>query len=1056
MNKNVFFRTTLRQPIKTIFLLALTALVTFAFVARGAEWLLIRQETARLGSYYQAVGTLENTHGDPWADTGGAAAYLQSREDVAAVNRFACTSGIIQDGFSNGDIDAESRNFSVAFCGMLQSADYGSFSFLVDTPLLGYEDYLSDGQVVTMAVGLGDSFDREKAGALTVGERYLVLGSYIPGSPGCSISYDPDTGRLGNVGFRLLPFSEDAYFYPLAEGEPDWSAPALADWRDWFDFAWEDQRALHVAALEDMSALPLTADTNQGIYLTAGRWLDGADTAAGSRVCVINQHLASLRGLEIGDTLTLELRDVPSLFGYCRSFTDGQSDYAFLSQARRQTETYEIVGIYDYLSRFNSTAVRNFTYVPASTVPENFAMSGRDLERDTARTLDGSLLEYGDTYTYQLQQMGGEGILPYPGSLSFTLEDPGAGAAFVEEARSDLDALGFRAEMLENNWENFQAAAWPMERSARTSAALFSGVLVIGLALAAFLYFRPRRRDMGSARALGLPAARCARQAASPLLLIGALGTGLGAALGWRQLERSAGEALQSLAELSGAAAESLPLSALAALWAIAFALLAVLAAGAAWFLATRPVLGLIQGAVAGRASRTPLPEPAASAAVKAGKAAGIAVPLAAAPTFSAKKGSPGILMTLRFVWRHLVRSRLKTALTVALAAGFTVGLSAIRLAIVENGEKIDWLYENTVVEAELVQADSSVEMPGGGFLRGSTVDALLESGYATDAYLEGAASGAAVRYEASMDETGTVFADKEDVSICAIRAFGDEGTFLSEAGSGKGVTITYLDGWDASLFPQEWSGGESFPVVLPKALYDALDAGESGRVGLSCRGFWVCEAAGYYTGAVDGADAYPVLAPLSASRQLSASRAPTYCKVHVTLTPSLNRELERFTEIVNTAAASQGTALTALRAVIWDGELRQAVSPLERALELMRMLYPVVLALSLLSAAGVAVLFVMLLAKEAAILRVQGTAKIQTILMLSLQQVFTCFSGLTIGLTGILLYIGGTRPDLLPGIAPGTAVCAAAYLAAGVLGAIASSAAVTGKNPLEMLQVKE
>ena len=211
-------------------------------------------------------------------------------------------------------------------------------------------------------------------------------------------------------------------------------------------------------------------------------------------------------------------------------------------------------------------------------------------------------------------------------------------------------------------------------------------------------------------------------------------------------------------------------------------------------------------------------------------------------------------------------------------------------------------------------------------------------------------------------------------------------------------------------------------------------------------------------TGFADGrmCSCYRELRRSLAYRQLSASRAPTYCKVHVTLTPSLNRELERFTEIVNTAAASQGTALTALRAVIWDGELRQAVSPLERALELMRMLYPVVLALSLLSAAGVAVLFVMLLAKEAAILRVQGTAKIQTILMLSLQQVFTCFSGLTIGLTGILLYIGGTRPDLLPGIAPGTAVCAAAYLAAGVLGAIASSAAVTGKNPLEMLQVKE
>ena len=1051
MRTNIFLRSTLRQPVKAAFLVIVMALVTFAFAARGAEYLLIRQEAARLGAYYRAVGTIEQTRGDHWADTSEAAVYLQSREEVAAVNRVEYTSGIIQDGFSNGDIDPETRTFRTTFCGTLQSVDYGSFSFVVDEPLLGYEDYLTPGQVVTLNMGVNSSFDPEQAEALVTGERYLAFGMYAPGSPGCALTADPDTGRLGEVSFRLLSFSEDAYFYPMPAGVPDWSDPALAEWKEWFDFQWEEQRALHVAAVEDVSALPLTADKDKGLYLTAGRWPDGADTAAGNRVCTINGQFASLRGLEVGDALTLELRDIPSLLGYCDSFSE-LNNYEVLAQARRQMETFEIVGIYDSLSTFHGTADRNFVYVPASAVPADFAMSRRDLERD----VNDQGLEYGDYYDYLLQELGGTGILPYPGTVSFVLAEPGAETAFLEETRAGLEKLGFRAEMEENNWENFQAAAGPMERSALVSAALFTAVLAVGLALTAFLYFRPRRRDMGSARALGLPAARCARQAASPLLLIGALGTGLGAALGWRQLERSAGEALQSLAELSGAAAESMPLSALAALWAIAFALLAVLAAGAAWFLATRPVLGLIQGAVAGRASRTPLPEPAASAAVKAGKAAGIAVPLAAAPTFSAKKGSPGILMTLRFVWRHLVRSRLKTALTVALAAGFTVGLSAIRLAIVENGEKIDWLYENTVVEAELVQADSSVEMPGGGFLRGSTVDALLESGYATDAYLEGAASGAAVRYEASMDETGTVSADKEDVSICAIRAFGDEGTFLSEAGSGKGVTITYLDGWDASLFPQEWSGGESFPVVLPKALYDALDAGESGRVGLSCRGFWVCEAAGYYTGAVDGADAYPVLAPLSAYRQLSASRAPTYCKVHVTLTPSLNRELERFTEIVNTAAASQGTALTALRAVIWDGELRQAVSPLERALELMRMLYPVVLALSLLSAAGVAVLFVMLLAKEAAILRVQGTAKIQTILMLSLQQVFTCFSGLTIGLTGILLYIGGTRPDLLPGIAPGTAVCAAAYLAAGVLGAIASSAAVTGKNPLEMLQVKE
>lgn len=333
-------------------------------------------------------------------------------------------------------------------------------------------------------------------------------------------------------------------------------------------------------------------------------------------------------------------------------------------------------------------------------------------------------------------------------------------------------------------------------------------------------------------------------------------------------------------------------------------------------------------------------------------------------------------------------------------------------------------------------------------------MDALLESGYVTDAYLEGAASGAAVRYTEDMEKSGGISAGGDDVSDCTIRAFADEGTFLSAAGSGEGAAITYLDGWDASLFAQDWYG--SFPVVLPKALYDQLEAGELGKIGLSCRGFRVCEAAGYYEGSVDGADAYPILAPLSAYRQLSDSRAPTYCKAHVTLDPALNRELERFTEIVNDAAASQGTLLTALRAVIWDGELRQAVEPLERALSLMELLYPVVLVLSLLTAAGTAVLFVMISAKDAATLRVLGTPRGRTQVILVLQQAVTCFAGLAIGVIGVLLYIHQARPELLEALAGAVLWRAAAYLGAAVLGAAASSAAVTGKNPLEMLQVKE
>ena len=127
------------------------------------------------------------------------------------------------------------------------------------------------------------------------------------------------------------------------------------------------------------------------------------------------------------------------------------------------------------------------------------------------------------------------------------------------------------------------------------------------------------------------------------------------------------------------------------------------------------------------------------------------------------------------------------------------------------------------------------------------------------------------------------------------------------------------------------------------------------------------------------------------------------------------------------------------------------AVAPLERALELMRMLYPVVLVLSVLTAAGVAVLFVLLSAKDAAILRIQGTTKVRTTAVFVLQQGLPVLAGLVLGVAGSFLW-GGARPALA-GAALGRA---ALYLTAAVLGTVLCAASILRKNPLELLQVKE
>ena len=73
--------------------------------------------------------------------------------------------------------------------------------------------------------------------------------------------------------------------------------------------------------------------------------------------------------------------------------------------------------------------------------------------------------------------------------------------------------------------------------------------------------------------------------------------------------------------------------------------------------------------------------------------------------------------MILRFVWRHMTRSWGKSLLTAALAAVFTVSLTAIQGSIVLNRDEVDRLYERTQVSVELVKENSTQTTTAGAFL---------------------------------------------------------------------------------------------------------------------------------------------------------------------------------------------------------------------------------------------------------------------------------------------------------------------------------------------------
>lgn len=1123
MKTNVFLRSAKRQPVRTAALLLVTALITFAFVSRGAEYLLIRQETERLGSYYQSVGSLRPISEERYKDTGEAAAYLESSPLVEAVNTYSYVSGVIQDGFCNANTEFTMNYIGAhfVFTGRLVEWNKSQFKFLVDEVLAGPPEYMEEGQtvVLTRTQGKSQTLDMEEGldgdpvdsnmpfdfpweglnffgymwpvyseqeeayAALEMEGRYLAVGYYEPGKGSMcrvvrELKTDPETEEEYEEKTTYAVFShtlEDAFFYQLPDsGEIDWSDPRLSLTRERLELIQEETRALNVIPLRDMSALPQVQDPEAGIYLTQGRWLDRRDDEQENRVCVVSASLATLRDLALGDTITIQLRDTPSYFGQ-----SGEGWDLDVRSLQTSTDTYEIVGIYDYLDTYGftgiyhdtgfgvnppavyaNTAVSNFVYVPAFALPEGFRLDrGNAAYKDA---INGARTDYGRWFT------GDKSTLPLPGSVSIKLTSPELEGQFVEESQEPLAALGFAVDMTENGWESFQTAARPMRESSLYNAVVFSVVMLVTLGLAAFIYFFSRRREMDIARSLGLPGKAAAGQIMVPLLLTGVPAILAGSGMGWLYAGSSAGALLESLPAVPGAEAAStdLPAAWLGLLCGVPLLLLVALAAGGARFLAAQPLVKQQMGVkkVKDTAIQSTAPVRSAAAPVYAG-----APVFAAAPAPRSASRTLGAAHVLRFVWRYMVRSWVKSLLTVALAVVFTVSLTAIQVSIAGSRQEVNDLYERTPVGVELLKADSTQATTAGAFLFDDTLQTILDTGFISDCYLEGANYCTVFRYDEPWEPGQILYIANQVESKRTIRSIDDTEDFFSGIGSGKNVSVTYADGWDETLFAEDWdaSTGVAIPIVLPKETWDAFDIQPGDLMAVACKGaFHMCAVAGYYEGEVSGEykamalgsqsynDNLPILMPTSGLR--SMARNMMYNKAVFHVDPEQNRNLDEFRAQLEALANRPRIGGVPVRTILRDEELQMVVEPIEASIRLMQVLYPVTLVLSLLAAGGVSALLVVLSAKEAAMMRVQGATRVRTILMLSLQQTFTCVAGLLVGLAGVLLWLGGARPDLLPGIAPGAALCAALYLAAGVGGAAASSAAVTNKNPLEMLQVKE
>ena len=396
-----------------------------------------------------------------------------------------------------------------------------------------------------------------------VGERYLIRATYNGVDERTLDMFTRDSFLY----FTLNPLWRDGPMFLEAPTDLDFEQPQYERMREELQMVRDNQRAIQVIGMEDLSAYPEVQ--TRGIYLTDGRWFTAEDNASGKPMCVLNQGFAASRGLEVGDTLTLKLRNIGHYNGYVGDpdWSVDMEDY-LSDEIPVETVTFEIVGIsaltYPYQSDFSL-----WNYCTSNAVPDEFV------------------------YTYPTEDT----------ASNFVINDPEEEDAFLVETEEDLLALGFRVVFAETGWDNFKATTDAMTGAALGNVLIFGVVLLACLLLASFLYFRFRWRDVAISRALGVPAGKCVGSAALPLVLVGGIGAVAGCALAWAYVDANAASLLSALTELSGgesgeAAAEAaaLPIPWLVLLMAGLIVLLVVLALIFSAATARKSPLALLQG----------------------------------------------------------------------------------------------------------------------------------------------------------------------------------------------------------------------------------------------------------------------------------------------------------------------------------------------------------------------------------------------------------------------------------------------------------------------------
>jgi hypothetical protein len=172
-----------------------------------------------------------------------------------------------------------------------------------------------------------------------------------------------------------------------------------------------------------------------------------------------------------------------------------------------------------------------------------------------------------------------------------------------------------------------------------------------------------------------------------------------------------------------------------------------------------------------------------------------------------------------RYVYHHMLRSRLKSGLTLVIALGFVLAAGWIQQTIARSRLEVDRLYDTTIVEADILQDISSsfsITEDVEGFVYLQTIQDILDSGFVMDSLLVAKTKWLKIELEDGQNEFAGPF---------SVYAYDSPETF--SAGLEKPDSLSFAPGWDLERFFKPRTLAEirqgGFPIIFPTDLLEQM-----------------------------------------------------------------------------------------------------------------------------------------------------------------------------------------------------------------------------------------